>query len=325
MRPTRRGWVVLAAIVGAFAEAVAFGPRGLNAIVAPGVVAFVAAAWQLHRLAPPAVDRTLPSRGEAGAVVTARLAVESDVPQSARVVESVGGSTVLDRSLTVGRTTAEFAVPLDARGALAVGPTTVVVRDVLGLLRRTFEYSETDEILVHPAVEPPPAPAREALAAVSDGIGSNRQAAVGIRRYRRGDPLRDVHWRKSATQVDGELVVKRFSSDRGSRPVAVVAEATPAGVEAMARATASVVVALLDAGVPVALATPSGQVASGDGGRPVLLDHLALATAGQVDDETRAAADVRVEADADGARLRVAGREVDLSGPAPAPPEGVAA
>jgi len=105
----------------------------------------------------------------------------------------------------------------------------------------------------------------------------------------------------------------------------MVAESTDTGVEAMARATASVALALLDAGASVTLTTPAGRVTSGDGGRSAILDHLALVTAGRVADEARFEADVRVEADADGARLVVAGREVDVSAIAPPSAEGVVA
>lgn len=315
MRPTRRGWVVVLAVVGALGSAIAFGPRGLNAIVAPGIVAFVAAVWQLRQFDPPSLSREHPARGEQGGTIRVRLRFDTDTPRSSRVVEAVGGTTALDRSQTIGRTTLAYDVDLAERGERTVGPTTVTVRDGLGLLRRTFDYPETGSILVHPPVHQPPGPVRDALVEVHGAVGDDRQAVAGIRRYRRSDPLRDVHWKKSAAQADRELVVKRFAADTGSQTVTIAAEAAPGNTDAMAEVTASVAVALLEAGVTVALATPSGRVDPDAPGRRALLDHLARVGPGDVPARTRREADVHVRATADGVVVSVGGRTVDVPFP----------
>lgn len=312
MRPTRRGWVVVVAVAAAFGSAVAFGPRGLNAIVAPGVVAIVAAAWQLRRFEPPSLSREHPPRGEQGGTARIRLTFDTDTPRSAHVVEAVGGAAALDRSRTIASTTLAYEVDLPDRGELQVGPTTVTVRDVLGLLKRTFDYPETGSILVHPPVRQLPGPVRAALVEVHGGPGDERQAVEGIRRYQRGDPLRDVHWKKSAAQADRELVVKRFSAEGGSRTVSIVAEADPGETDAMAGVAASVAVTLIEAGVSVALETPSGRVDPDAAGRRAVLDHLARVGPGQVHARTRREADVTVHATSDGVSVSVGGRRVDV-------------
>lgn len=324
MRPTRRGWTVILAVALAFGSALAFGPRGLNAIVAPGTVVLVAAAWQLRRFDPPSLSRDHPPRGEQGGTARIRLAFDTDTPRSARIVETVGGMVVTDRSQTVGRTTLAYDVELTDRGELAVGPTTATVRDGLGLIKRTFDYPVTDSILVHPPVRQLPDPIRTALVEVQGATGEDRQAVEGIRHYRRGDPLRDVHWRKSAAQADRELVVKRFGAEAGSQTVTVVAESDPGETDAMAAVAASVAVTLVESGVSVTLETPTGRVGPDGAGRRAVLDHLARVGPGQVSAEVSDEADVRIRATADGVRIAVGGRTVDVpAGPLDA--EGVTA
>jgi len=324
MRPTRRGWAVILTIALAFGSALAFGPRGLNAIVTPGAVALVAAAWQLRRLDPPSLSREHSPRGEQGGTARIRLAFDTDTPRSARVVETVGGVVAMDRAQTLGRTTLTCDVDLTDRGELSVGPTTVSVRDGLGLIKRTFDYPTTDSILVHPPIRQLPGPVRSALVAVHGATGEDRQAVEGIRHYRRGDPLRDVHWKKSAAQADRELVVKRFAAEAGSQSVAVVAEADPGETDAMAAVAASVAVTLVEAGVSVALETPAGRVGPDGAGRRAVLDHLARVGPGAVSARTRREADVGISATADGVRISVGGRTVDVPAGSPGA-EGVPA
>jgi len=311
MRPTARGWVVLAGVVLAFAMAVAFGPRGLNAIVAPGVVALLAAVWQTVRFEPPALDREVPSRGERGSTVPVRLSFVTDTPRSARVVDAVGDgldATGAERSLSLGTTTLEYDLHLTARGERQVGPTTLVVRDVLGLVQTRIRYADRSSILVRPRVHLLSGPRREALSALHGGSGEDRGAFDGLRQYTRGDPLRDVHWRSSAKRPDDELIVKQFAAEAGDRTVEVAAESSddPGAPDAMAEAAASLAVSLFDAGVDVGLSTPSGRVEPDDpGGRDAILDHLARAGGGTLPARTREGAGVLVEATGAAAGVRV--------------------
>jgi len=317
MRPTRRGWAVIAAVVVAFASAAAFGPRGLNAVVAPGIVALLAAVWQLYRFEPPTVSRTLPARGERGSTVRVRLSLETATPRSAHVVESLDPgleASGADRTLSVGDTTTQYDLHLAARGERRVGPVRVVARDVLGLLSRTVNYSDRETIVVRPRVHLLSGPRREALTRLHGGASDDRQAFDGLRRYRRGDPLRDIHWKSSARQPDGELVVRQFATEEGARTVEIAVESAPGSADAMAEAAASVAVALLEAGVQVGLTTPSGRVDPDDGGgREAILDHLAVAGHGTVPPATRTDADVHVSATASRLRVTIGGVEHPFS------------
>lgn len=317
MRPTLRGVAVAGAVVLGFASAAAFGPRGLNAIVAPGVVALAAGVWQLYRFDPPAVERRLPRRGERGSTVSVRLDIQTDTPRSARVVEAVSdglATTGADRMLSLGRTTVEYDLHLDARGQHAVGPTTIVVRDVLGLFSRRYTGGGRDTVVVYPRVRRLLGPRREVIAGLAPSPGMARDAFDGLRRYERGDPLQDVHWKSSAKQPDGELVVQEFTGEEGADTVEVVAEASAERADAMAEAAASIAVTLVDDGAVVGLTTPSGRVAPDDpAGRPALLDHLAQVEGGTLSGSVRAAADVCVAATVEGVAVTVDGRTFDFA------------
>ena len=86
MRPTRRGYVVVAVVVGAVAAGAVFGARALDAVVLPGVVALAAAVLQLRRASVPAVNRTLPPAETAGVERTITLSLDGDsgVPATVR-------------------------------------------------------------------------------------------------------------------------------------------------------------------------------------------------------------------------------------------------
>ena len=317
MRPTRRGWALVGVLVVAFATATVYGPRGLNAVVAPGVVALAAAVWQLYRFEPPRLTREHPERGERGTTVRVRLDFETDTPLSARVSESIGeglSATGAEAELSLGDTTIAYDLNLDERGERTVGPATVVVRDVLGLLRQRFPYPGSARVLVHPRVHLLSSPKREALATLHGGVGDDRQAVSGLRQYQRGDPLRDVHWKSSAKQPDDGMVVKQFATEESTRSVEVAAESQATAADAMAEATVSVAAALMETGVRVGVTTPSGRVEPDDpGGMRAILDHLATAEAGSLPAGVRRDADVLVEGAGRSVRVTIDGRTHDFS------------
>jgi hypothetical protein len=101
--------------------------------------------------------------------------------------------------------------------------------------------------------------------------------------------------------------------------VTVLAEADAGHDDAMADAAASVALHLLDADLRVDLVCPRGSVeGASDDGRDRVLDLLARTSGGRATPDQRAAADVRVVADADGVTVSVGGDEyafVDLTDP----------
>ena len=72
LRPTRRGYAVVAVVVGGVAAGAVFGARALDAVVLPGVVALVAAVVQVRRGSAPTGGRTLSPAGGAAPAGVAR-------------------------------------------------------------------------------------------------------------------------------------------------------------------------------------------------------------------------------------------------------------
>jgi len=107
-------------------------------------------------------------------------------------------------------------VPLQ-RGRHALPALSAETRFPLGLFRAWTVWRPASELLVYPAPERPAAPMPPA-SAVSGGPASARRSeggeVEGVRGYRRGDPLKQVAWKKAASslEVGGDLVSRDTSS-----------------------------------------------------------------------------------------------------------------
>lgn len=305
VRPTRRGVAVALLALAAAAMAVRFGPRSLDAVALAAAVVLAAAPVQLALVDAPRVERTAPPPGVPGTTGTVSLTVATDTPLTAVVhdrlpdgVEGTARTTALvgDRVDPI-----TYEITYRDRGVHALGPTTVRVRDLLGLAERRFVIESADPVVVYPRCYRLSPAVTDRLRSLSASSAAERGAFAHLREYVRGDSLRDVHWKASAKRDD--LVVQEFADDSGRETVTVVARADPGHADAMAEAAASVGVALLDAGVGVTLTTPDGGVDARPGDADRLLAHLARADGGRADD----AADVVVDATGDGVTIRVDG------------------
>lgn len=317
MRFSWRGLGFTAVVGGAFLLAQVHGARALGAVVVPGIVVLGAAAWQVTRTREPTLTREPPQDGPVGQRGVVRVTVEStDAGQllvrdqlspgleaiepnrgseaaerspllatidpvgslARRVAGAVG--TVPERTATVrtlSGSTAAYHVRLHARGEWTLGPAQIVVRDVFGLFEQVHEVDETDTLLVFPPVRQLlPAAYRQLLTAAGTGTGDKRTVFDGLREYDTGDPLRDIHWRTSAKR--DELVVAEYAEGSTDDRVTIVATATPDSGDAMAEAAAGLAVALLDAGIPVALRVPGDGVLADPGERRAVLALLARVT-----------------------------------------------
>ncbi|WP_338741189.1 DUF58 domain-containing protein [Haloplanus salilacus] len=308
IRPTRRGLAVALAAAAGVAMAVRFGPRSLDAVVVAATVALVAAVVQLAAVDAPEVDRTTPPPSVPGTTGVVGLAVATDTPATAVVTDrlpaGVGGTARAAGLVGDGADPLRYEITYRERGEHAVGPATVRIRDLLGLAERTFVGAGEDPVLVYPRVYRPSPAVAERLRALSTSVASAERGAFDhLREYARGDSLRDIHWKASAKRDD--LVVQEFADDEGDCGTVTVAASGASGhADAMAEATASVGIALLDSGVGVALVSPDGRLTATPGEADGLLAHLARVDAGHPDDE---AADVVVDATAEGVTIRVDG------------------
>lgn len=314
MRFSWRGLGLTAVVAVAFLLAQAHGARALGAVIVPGVVVIGAAAWQVSRTREPTLRREPPEDGPVGQRGAVQLTVEStdagqllvrdqlspgiepiesdgetepaEWPSQLAAIDRVGnlarrfatavgtdaGRTATVR--TVSGSTTGYDVRLHARGEWTLGPARIVVRDVFGLFEQIYEVDDTDTLLAFPAVRQLiPAAYRQLFTAAGTGTGDERTVFDGLREYDTGDPLRDIHWRTSAKR--DELIVAKYAEGSTDKRVSIAATATPDSEDAMAEATASLAIALLDVGVPVTLEIPGDSVTADPGERRAVLASLA--------------------------------------------------
>lgn len=260
---TRRGWAVTGMIVGALILGLLFGARSLNAVVAPAAVAIVVALWRVSDIDFPTITRTWPSVGSVGERHTVDISLNTDLEHIGQITDEVSdglGAEDNDRAVPLddGLT---YEIELTDRGRYEIGPTSVTVRDILGLAEINTSYSNEGEILVYPKVHPVTTPAMHHLADAADiQLVRERHEFDRLREYQPTDSLRDIHWKTSAKRPDTDFIVKEFVSVRERGSVILSGTAAKGGDDALAEAMASVASALIEAGVNVGVLTPHGRV-----------------------------------------------------------------
>ncbi|MFI5908953.1 DUF58 domain-containing protein [Dactylosporangium sp. NPDC051541] len=276
MRLTPRGAGLVAAAAVLLVAGLVFGYRHLVVLGTACVASLLFAAgyvWFRPRLTVArAVDPDRVMRGESS-TVTLRVGNASRVRGATLIAhDRCGASTVavpLLRLKAGGETTAQYPVPTDRRGVVAIGPLRVVRRDPLGLMALARGYGGTSQVWVYPRVH--------RLTAVPTGItrsldGRDDRVPHGtitfdtLREYVVGDELRRVHWRTSAKV--GELMV-REQLDTSLPRLAVLLDdrrssyPDPSLFESACEAAASLVMAAFRDELPIALRLLSGRSATG--------------------------------------------------------------
>ncbi|TKX68284.1 DUF58 domain-containing protein, partial [Halorubrum sp. SP9] len=264
-----------------------------------------------------------------------------------RVDEGLDGPAAPIRA-SVGTEPVSYRVTYRQRGERTLGPVELTVTDVFGLFERELVVDETAAVTVYPPRDPVPTRfRRELYAADAVDVSRQREEFDRLREYTRGDAVRDVHWATTAKR--DEIVVKEFAAEtvrnrvtiaggtevrgggdgpvggrddgRGAGSLGAVDrgdDSTPgrsanaAAADELARATASLALALLDDGVPVDVRLPGGRVSAAPGGRGrrEVLELAARTGPGAVTDDE---ADVTIVAAADGARFRTGDRSVSFA------------
>ena len=112
----------------------------------------------------------------------------------------------------------DFKVAMPYRGVYPIGITTMRITDIFGLLPMSFDmrrlrYYRQPELTVYPRAEAPDS----LYADVADEklfgerylrAAESGESVSGARAYRPGDPLKQIHWKKSAQH--GELYVRQY-------------------------------------------------------------------------------------------------------------------
>jgi uncharacterized protein (DUF58 family) len=312
LRITRRGRVAIAAIVVAVLLGWQFGARSLNAVAAPALAALVVGAVHVRRSAEPTVELSAVEAGFPGEKRSLRMSLSGRGIASVELDLPYGTSEEhLEATVTLPHTF-ELETTLQRRGLYDVGPATVRQRDPLGLIERSVETSEVTRVVVYPR--------RYGLARdgdvgrfFADELETERQEFDRLREYTPEDPLRHIHWKSSAKH--DEFLVMEFAPTRRTETVTVAASAVPGAADEMARASATLAEAALDAGFDIELVVPDGILPPGQGTthRRNLLQLLARASAGPVPDAVADEADVTVHATGEGTDVRIADRRYALS------------
>ncbi|KAB1198052.1 MULTISPECIES: DUF58 domain-containing protein [Haloferax] len=307
MRLTGRGWVGVVVVLVGVANAVAFGPRALNAVVVPVAVALVVGAVQVWRVSPPRAVRDPPEDGFPDETHTVSVTIEADRPFPATVSDALadgldGDSTV---DAVVGDGSLSYDVTYRTRGPATIGPVTIVAHDLFGLFSRTFTAGGRTEVLVFPQIGSLSTTANRDLSSLSDHRTTTHRGEFDrLREYTAGDPLRDIHWKSSAKS--GDLVVKSYTNRTNADAVSVSVGSVDGREDDVAEAAATLSCSLLDAGIPVHLTSPVGVTDAGPEERRRVLAHLSRLESGAVPDSD---AEVVVRGDAGQTYVTLAGRE----------------
>ena len=307
MRLTYRGWAAVVVVLLGVANAVAFGPRALNAVVVPVAVGLVVGAIQVWRVSPPQAVRDPPEDGFPGETHAVSLDIDAERTFPATVTDELSGR--LDGDSTVETVVGDGAVSYDvtyrARGPASIGPTTIVAHDLLGLFSRTFTVGGTTEVLVFPRTGSLTTTANRDLSSLSDRRPTAHRGEFDrLREYTSGDPLRDIHWKSSAKS--GDLIVKSYTNRANADAVTVSVGTVDGREDDVAEAAATLSCSLLEAGIPVHLTSPVGVTDATPDERRRILAHLSRLESGAVPDSD---AEVVVRGDAGQTHVTFAGRE----------------
>lgn len=123
------------------------------------------------------------------------------------VLDAPGDHWVWSDVPAQGSTTVQVAFRPGRRGLHRVPTLTAETRFPLGTFRVWTVWRPASQVLVYPApeVNPPPLPMGEPLAGGAEAVRVQQPGEFdGVRAYRRGDPLKNIVWKKFAKA--GELV-----------------------------------------------------------------------------------------------------------------------
>jgi uncharacterized protein (DUF58 family) len=266
---------VLALVAGTWGdlpELVAIGLAGVAALLQ-------AAVWMLARPDLLAVREIVPPRVPQGELAKALLLVQNLSNRRSPPIlasDAVGATAVSVPlpSLAAGAAhTTSYPLPTDRRGIFEVGPFSIGHTDPLHLMAVGRTHAGGSVLVVHPVVHDV-APLPTGLTRDAEGPTSASSPRGGIafhsmRPYEPGDPIRDIHWKKSA-QTGQLMVCHKVIPDEPSLLLMLDTSAAGyphGGFEDAVRVAASLASAALVGGFPLELRTTAGAIAISEGGQ----------------------------------------------------------
>jgi uncharacterized protein (DUF58 family) len=233
--------------------------RPLALLLAAAALAFVAAALPSPALMPAAVGLAAVAAGAAGAVTVAarrvragrslplREARENEPLRMQFTIAGLGRLPVtLDAREASGAWTPlgtglELAIP--RRGAYCIAPSTLRVRDRLGIAEKRVAAGPPERVLILPA------PDAGLVRAVAPGPAAGDPDPDGLQAYTPGIPVARVHW--PALARGAGLHVRRVAAGPHELPLVVVdtsGRLAPGALDWAARAAAGHVLRLARSG-----------------------------------------------------------------------------
>lgn len=111
-----------------------------------------------------------------------------------------------------------FVIPTSRRAIVPVGPVRSVQGDPLGLVRRELTWTGTEHLYVHPKTVMVRSLTtgwmRDLEGETTNDRSPSDVAFHTLREYVIGDDRRHIHWRTTARQADGKLMVREFVDTR---------------------------------------------------------------------------------------------------------------
>jgi uncharacterized protein (DUF58 family) len=111
-----------------------------------------------------------------------------------------------------------FVIPTTRRSVVPVGPVRSVQGDPLGLVRREHVWTGTEHLYVHPRTVTIPSLTtgwmRDLEGETTNDRSPSDVAFHTLREYVVGDDRRHIHWRTTARQPNGRLMVREFVDTR---------------------------------------------------------------------------------------------------------------
>ncbi|MGN6695300.1 MAG: DUF58 domain-containing protein [Aquihabitans sp.] len=111
-----------------------------------------------------------------------------------------------------------FVIPTERRSIVPVGPVRSVQGDPLGLVRREVIWTGTEHLFVHPktirVASLTTGWQRDLEGETTNDRSPSDVAFHTLREYVVGDDRRHIHWRTTARQTDGKLMVREFVDTR---------------------------------------------------------------------------------------------------------------
>lgn len=225
LRPTALGWSLLA-IALALASTAWWQPEPHGVLLAVGVLAAAWIAWILvpRRLARIDGRWLLPPRIHALEDVTIglRLAAPGGCPPLQIVAEDPGNQDQITvcslGGLDEAQTRIAWPVRFPRRGRVTLAPALAACEQPFGLLRGLRAVTTATDAVVLPALGQLERGLQTQLqrwldeGPVSDEVGD--EEIDHLRRYRAGDPLRQIHWRASARARNLVVTERRAAACR---------------------------------------------------------------------------------------------------------------